>query len=260
MSSNRQTALQLLAACLRDRRTTMPAHAADGPPNPRSPTRHLTHFHVARAGGIGIRSYQDVEAGRRPPGPHVLSGIAQVLELTTAEHAYLQQLARAANNPQTTSSASAAMIQAAAGIVNRYPGPAYLADHHWNLLAANQPIKQAVPTLVRDGNILDWFFTSKEAPRVLPDWPADAADLIGTVRIVQAHHDIAWYEQKMTQLADHNPTVGELWKPSLTRINYPGPLTSVRFRCRNDTTTRVSSTRVAPEGAHRYALHIALIT
>jgi hypothetical protein len=189
---------------------------------------------VARLGGITARSYQAVEAGRRAPGQRVLEGIIAALPLSAAEVSYLRRLAHAATcvapPPGATGHKEAA--RAAAHLADGYAGAGFVTDHRYQVIAANEAVRRFAPGLLRDGNLLRWMFTDREAKRILPDWDTDAAAMLCEVRAAQAHHprDIDWYETTMAAISTANLDVGRLWRQSLLQAADPPPVRTIRIR------------------------------
>jgi len=208
----------------------------------------LTHFQVARLAGISARSYQDVEAGHRAPGPWVLERIVAALPLSDAEVSYLHRLTHAAtcHTRAPASVGPADTARAAALVVGRYTGAGFATDHRYRVVAANPPVRRCVPGLLRDGNLLNWVFGSPEAKRVLPDWEPEAAGLLSAVRAAQAHHphEIAWYETTMAGIAANHADAGRLWQESLLRICDPPPVSTIRIRHRGGRVSELTLTRL----------------
>ena len=207
----------------------------------------LRTYEVARAIGCCDRTYRAAEAGERAPERARVTAIGAALKLTDVEVSYLARLAAGppANGHSLPSPPAA---KAVAALVARHPGAAYALDHRWDVLAASALVRRRAPALVASGSLCRWFLTHPEAKRMVVDWQAEAAALVGAVRWTQAFHphDPA-YDAMMTQLADANPLVARLWRDQMTVRELPA-VSTCRLRCDSGTITQHVVTRLQPAG------------
>lgn len=218
----------------------------------------MTQFQAARRGGTSLRAWRAIELGHRLPGNQLLEGIVKALQLTDTEVAYLRRLIRTATDRRPTPAATPQIACAAASTVNSHTGPGYAIDRKWQIIAANGTLQRAAPGICVGRNLLNWFFTDPHAQQLLPDWEHLAADVVGAVRSIQAHHPHdTWYETTMTQLSATSPTAHRLWKQHL-HIAPPAPITRIRLRCCPKKTTDLTATHLHPAGS-KHHLQIVLL-
>jgi transcriptional regulator with XRE-family HTH domain len=154
--------------------------------SPRGRGACLTQVELARLADVTPRAYQAVEQGHRLPGGRLLEGVADALRLDNLHRDYLHRLAR----PMVAPLEPAPDAVALAALVSEFRSPAVVFDRAWNVLAYNRPLANSWPVgeCAPSLNLLVWFFTSRTARRMIGDWEAEAAELIGRLRNVHAYY------------------------------------------------------------------------
>ena len=153
------------------------APADFGLPQGRRRTKGLRREEVATLCGISPTWYTWIEQGRTiAVSVSALARLAEGLGLSTAERAYLFQLAGRADPDAPL----AALVEAIAS-------PAYVLDRYWNALAWNAAAKM----LFRDWlgaksggtpNLLRYVFLDPRARRLILDWEERAQRLVAEYR------------------------------------------------------------------------------
>ncbi|MCK2240024.1 MULTISPECIES: helix-turn-helix transcriptional regulator [unclassified Crossiella] len=144
-------------------------------------TPGLRREEIAMLAGIGVSWYTSIEQGRAQRlSPDVLDAIAHALNLSTAEHRYVRDLARFAEEP-AQSAAIPPRCQLQPVVDHWRPHPAYITDRHWNVVAANTPANQILGLRHQD-NLLTEFFCNPRTRGRRPRWEQDAADLLARFR------------------------------------------------------------------------------
>lgn len=256
-----QAALRLLGRWIRAKRGSVRGVDVGQQPGPRSLSEHLTQFQAARGAGMSLRSWRDVENERRAPGARLVDGIVRSLRLDEAEEAYVRHLAGSAASPTLPrTSQSREAVDAAVAVVASHDGPAYAIDHRWRVIAVNAAVRDAAPGIAKGRSLLQWFFTSRQARRLLPDWEHEAAELVGMVRAAQAFHPHdTWCDAVMSRLAAADPTAEQLWNQQ-AYVSPARPVSKIRVRCGDGHITVLTAIRVQPVGPDGHGVQIVLLT
>lgn len=176
----------LLGDFLRARRESLQPLELGLPQRKRRRTPGLRREEVAQLCGISPTWYTWIEQGRTAAiSPATLVALAQGLQLTAAERAYLFEIARRLDpsppGPALTGG------QELAGLVRVIHTPAYLLDRQWNAIEWNP----AAADLFRDWlrapqreapNLLRYVFLQPRARMFLLDWEDRALRLVAEFR------------------------------------------------------------------------------
>lgn len=149
-------------------------------------TPGLRREEVAQLAGISATWYTWIEQGRSVSvSPAALARLAQALELSPAERAYLFELAGKRDPSRRASDdamdASPAIVAAVASIAL----PAYLLDRAWNARAWNPPaIRLFAGWLDGPGekNLLRYIFLGPDARTLIHDWEDRARRVVAEFR------------------------------------------------------------------------------
>ena len=174
-----------LGEFLRAARLRLPPAEFGVPAGQRRRTSGLRREEVAALCGISTTWYTWIEQGRtRAISVTTLAELAQGLRLSTAERAYLFQLAgRADSQPAETPPEPMPL----AALVDTICSPAYVLDRYWNAVAWND----AATTLFADWlgaaagtapNLLHYVFLSPRAPAFIVGWQQRAERLAAEYR------------------------------------------------------------------------------
>jgi len=174
-----------LAAFLRAHRARVAAENA----GPRRRTPGLRREEVAQRAGISTTWYTWMEQGRDVSvSPAALARLAQALELSAAERAYLFEIAgkRDPHAPTTpTDGAPETVIDAVKAIRD----PAYVLDRYWNAVAWNRAAENLFEGWLRAPaenparNLLRYIFTTPAAQRLIGDWEDRARRVLAEFRV-----------------------------------------------------------------------------
>lgn len=143
----------------------------------------LRREEVAMLAGIGASWYTWIEQGRaKNVSPEILGAVAHVLKLDEAQCRYVMRLAGYAPPRRPRPVAESGRRLCATVVDGFLPGPAYVIDRYWDVVAANQA---AVDLLGLDGphpNYLEMLFLDPLAASRFPCWSRDAADAVSQFR------------------------------------------------------------------------------
>ncbi|GAA2576728.1 helix-turn-helix transcriptional regulator [Winogradskya consettensis] len=182
-----------LGAFLRTcRANTAPESALVAGPDPAATTsrrvRGLRREEVAQLAGVSVDYYTRLEQGRHStPSDAVVDALARVFQLEPAGRAHLADLARPARQrhrqtpPQRVRPALQQMI------ASMTEHPALILGRRTDVLAAN-PLARALLTdwtrlPAKHRNYTRWIFLDPDARAAFADWPAVAAEVVGTLRL-----------------------------------------------------------------------------
>jgi transcriptional regulator with XRE-family HTH domain len=178
--------LQLGAFLRAHRERLTPAAAGIQPGGSRRRTPGLRREEVAQLAGLSPTWYGWIEQGREvSASPAALARVAEVLQLTAAERAYLFELAAkrdpAAPAPQPGEQAAPAVLQAA---VAALAVPAYLFDRAWNACGWNAPAAELFAgwLLGPERNLLRYVLLDASARGFIMNWEERARRLIAEFR------------------------------------------------------------------------------
>lgn len=168
---------------------------------------------VAQHCGISLSWYTWIEQARPTAvSATVWSKLAQVLQLSPVERAYLFDLAGVADPEPAPPGRLHTDWQACVDAIN---SPAYVLDACWFMQAANAPLRHLF-NLSDDGdsapNLLHFIFLSPLARPLLPDWQARARRSVAEFRA-----DVAQYihspdvQRFIQQLQADSPDFAQCW-------------------------------------------------
>lgn len=172
----------LLGAFVRAHRERASPEARAG----RRRTPGLRREELAVLAGISATWCAWIEQGRDVRvSPHALARMAQALQLSRAERAYLFELAGRrdpdAAPPQPAPDAPASLL----AIVGAVPHPAYGLDPLWNACCWNPAAARLFRGWLGEGgerNLLRWVFLDPSARELIPDWAERAKRLLAEFR------------------------------------------------------------------------------
>jgi transcriptional regulator with XRE-family HTH domain len=132
-----------------------------------------------------------IEQGRAVSlSTRTLSRLAGALSLTTAERAYLFDLA-ALRDPQAAAASAEAtaaspLHDVLAGALSNVRSPAYVLDRAWSAVGWNRPAAQLfvgwLGKAATERNLLSYTFLDAEARDFIDDWPGRARRLVAEFR------------------------------------------------------------------------------
>lgn len=184
-----------LGAFLRTcRAATAPQVAGAAAPRADRRVRGLRREEVAQLAGVSVDYYTRLEQGRhRTPSAAVLDALARVFGLDAAGRAHLADLARPPRGGRAQQPAAQkvrpAMQQMIASLVDH---PALILGRRTDVLASNALARALLTDWTvlppRDRNYTRWMLLDPAAREAFEDWPAVAADVVGTLRLYAGRH------------------------------------------------------------------------
>ncbi|MEV4344558.1 helix-turn-helix transcriptional regulator [Actinoplanes sp. NPDC049596] len=181
---------------------------------PSSGSRRLSGLRreeVAMLAGVGVSWYAWIEQGRaKNVSPGILTSIADVLRLGSAQRRYMMRLAGYA--PPAERRSPPAHDFGRCFVDGFLPNPAYFMDCYWNVVAANTTAARLLGLDVTRTNYLTLLFGDPEVARRFPHWEKDAADAVARLRSqsVELLGDAA-LENRVAALREMSPTFARLW-------------------------------------------------
>jgi transcriptional regulator with XRE-family HTH domain len=174
---------RLLGGFLRTHRERLPPQAAGLAVGARRRTPGLRREEAAQLAGVSATWYTWLEQGRDvSASPQALARVAETLQLTGAERAYLFELAgrRDPAAPAVAAEAPRGLAEA----VGRLDGPAYGLDRCWNAVCWNPAAGRLFAGWLggAEPNLLRYLFLDPAARRLVVDWPDRARRVIAEFR------------------------------------------------------------------------------
>ncbi|MEU4949850.1 helix-turn-helix transcriptional regulator [Streptomyces lavendulae] len=177
----------------------------------------ITQAPVARALGMGVRTYRNVEKGATPPRftKAQCDALADVLQLDKSErHALLLYNIGTTLDDDPLVGASPELRRALRLLIDRQmPSPTYLTDRNWNVLAYNQAMAEWWPWVMEpQANLMRWALTNPEARTQYHDWDKHAMAYVRLLKFAQAtHKDNAELAELIADVR-RNSDVDRIWR------------------------------------------------
>ena len=148
----------------------------------------LRREEVAQLAGVSVDYYTRLEQGRHTsPSEAVLDALGRVFQLDAAARAHLADLAHPARHraePAAAQRVRPAMQQMIASMTDH---PAFIVGRRTDVLAANTLARALLTDWTRlpprHRNYTRWVFLDPGARAAFRDWPAVAAEVVGTLRL-----------------------------------------------------------------------------
>jgi transcriptional regulator with XRE-family HTH domain len=148
-------------------------------------TPGLRREELAERAGISATWCAWIEQGRDvQASPHTLERLADALELSAAERAYLFELA-GRRDPESTTTDLNDPPQSLTAMIDCLSQPAYALDRLWNACAWNVAAAELFEGWLQQGggrNLLRYVFLSPAARQLIPDWEERATHLLAEFR------------------------------------------------------------------------------
>jgi transcriptional regulator with XRE-family HTH domain len=147
--------------------------------------RGLRREEVARLAGVSVDYYTRLDQGRHAsPSEAVLDALSRVFRLDPAASAHLADLARRRTEHPPAQRVRPAMHQMIASMTDQ---PALILGRRTDVLASNTLARALLTDWTRlpprHRNYTRWVFLDPAAREAFLDWPAVAADVVGTLRL-----------------------------------------------------------------------------
>lgn len=216
---------------LRTRRERLDPAAVGLPRGSNRRTPGLRREEVAVLAGVGASWLTRLEQGRaNRVSAEVLGGLASALRLSGTERTHLFSLAGvrlAATAVDTSPNESHRRL-----VDGLDPNPAYLLDHHWDLVAWNQSEEGLFPLLKNSGpnpNLLRLFLEHDELREFIDDWPLEVERLTRHFRLHIAEFPSQTLSDLSNELRSNHRTFSDAWDrhdvaplaPHIRVINHP---------------------------------------
>ncbi|MEW1633535.1 helix-turn-helix transcriptional regulator [Streptomyces sp. NPDC093801] len=177
----------------------------------------ITQAPVAKALGMGVRTYRNVEKGAVPPRftKPQCEALADLLGLDKSErHALLLYNIGTTLDGDPQIDASPELRRALRLLIDRQmPSPTYLTDRNWNILAYNAAMAEWWPWVMEPrANLMRWALTNPEARTQYHEWEMHAAAYVRLLKFAQAtHKDNAELVDLIAEVRQ-NPDVERIWR------------------------------------------------
>ena len=209
-------ARHLLGRFLRARREALPWSATGiSTVSARRRTPGWRREEVAERAAISTTWYTWLEQGREMSlSASALARLAAVLRLSTAERAYLFELARRRDPAPPAIVDDRAAAPALCAAVHAMPMPAYLLDRTWRLCACNPAAAELFAPWLASGEpcLLRYVFLDPSARGFIRDWEERAARLVAELRADSAlYPDDAALAQLIAMLQRESATFADFW-------------------------------------------------
>lgn len=216
---------------LRTRRERLDPSAVGLPRGSNRRTPGLRREEVAVLAGVGASWLTRLEQGRaNRVSAEVLAGLANALRLSGTERGHLFSLAGVRLAVEAVDRSPNESHRRLVDGLN--PNPAYLLDHHWNLVAWNQAEEDLFPLLKTSGespNLLRLFLEHSELRNFIDDWPLEVERLTRHFRAHIAEFPSDTLVELSTELRAHHKAFSDAWDrhdvaplaPHIRVINHP---------------------------------------
>lgn len=177
---------RLLAAFLRAHRERLsPAEAGFHGGSPRRRTPGLRREEVAQLGGLSPTWYTWIEQARDVSvSPSALARVADALQLTATERAYVFELACKRDPTRNADEACETPPSVLLSALEAIAAPAYLLDRLWNAAAWNALAERLFESWLggAERNLLRYVFLDPAARAFICDWEDRARRLVAEFR------------------------------------------------------------------------------
>ncbi|WP_372404592.1 helix-turn-helix transcriptional regulator [Streptomyces luteireticuli] len=174
----------------------------------------LTQPPTARALGIGVRTYRNIERGATPRFTQAqCDSLAEVLKLDQEErHALL--LHNVGTYLRAPSEGRQEVQPALRLLIDRQmPSPTYLSDRNWNILAYNQAMAELWPWVMEPrANLIRWALTTAEGRATYHDWHKHATVFVRMLKFALTTHGEDADLQELIEDVRKNPDVQHIWE------------------------------------------------
>lgn len=223
-----------LGEFLRSRRERLEPHAVGMPAGGTRRTPGLRREELAVLAGVGASWLTRLEQGRAlRVSADVLHGLSDALRLSETERVHLFGLAGVHLPAEPADRALDDMHRRL--VEQLAPNPAYLLDHHWNLVAWNDPEEKLFPLLADAGsspNLLRLFLEHAELRTFIDDWPMEIGRLTRQLRAHLSAHPSDELSSTSAELRAKHPMFKAAWDrrdvaplaPHCRVINHPDGL------------------------------------
>jgi transcriptional regulator with XRE-family HTH domain len=206
-----------LADLLRSRRDRLTPADVGLPAGTRRRTAGLRREEVAQLAGMSTTYYTFLEQGRDVrPSRQVVTALASALRLSSAERAFLFQLAGITLAAEDRAQAETVDPVVSALVGRLDPFPAYLKGRRWDVLAANRAARALLTDWSAresgDRNLVWWMFTDPGARKVYVRWEEEAAGMLGRFRAAAGRRpDDPDFTDLIERLHQASPEVRAWW-------------------------------------------------
>jgi len=206
-----------LADLLRSRRHRLTPADVGLPAGSRRRTAGLRREEVAQLAGVSATYYTFLEQGRDVrPSRQVVTPLAGALRLSSAERAYLFQLAGITLAAEDRAQAETVDPVVSALVGRLDPFPAYLKGRRWDVLAANRAARALLTDWEAresgDRNLVWWMFTDPGARKVYVHWEQEASGMLGRFRAAAGRRpDDPDFTDLIERLHQASPEVRSWW-------------------------------------------------
>ncbi|KPC62615.1 helix-turn-helix transcriptional regulator [Streptomyces chattanoogensis] len=184
----------------------------------------ITQPPVARALGMCVRKYRDIETGAMPPrfSKAQCDALAAVLKLDSDDRHALLLYNVGAYVRATAPESHPELARALRLLIDRQmPSPTYLSDRNWNILAYNQAMAELWPWVMEPrANLIRWALTTAEGRATYHDWHKHAAVFVRMLRFAETTHGDDPDLQELIADVKKNPEVLQIWESDTGRVEH----------------------------------------
>ncbi|MGH1489056.1 MAG: helix-turn-helix transcriptional regulator [Acidimicrobiales bacterium] len=203
---------------LRTRRQRLDPATVGFPAGGNRRTAGLRREELAVLAGVGVSWLTRLEQGRaNRVSAEVLHGLASALRMSAVERAHLFSLAGVHLQLQPAEDGEASSATHRRLVEGLNPNPAYVLDHHWNLVVWNSS-EQALFPLLADPelephpNLLRLFLEQVELQDYIDDWPLEIERLTRQLRAHIADHPSRFLEELIGELRETHVVFNQAWE------------------------------------------------
>ncbi|MCZ1006792.1 helix-turn-helix transcriptional regulator [Streptomyces lydicus] len=170
---------------------------------------------LARALGIGERTYRNIERGATPKfSQPQCDALADLLKLDADErHALLLYNVGTYLRASSTADGRPEVGAALRLLIDRQmPSPTYLSDRNWNIIAYNRAMAELWPWVMEPrANIIRWALTTPEGRATYHDWHKHAAVFVRMLRFALTTHGGDADLQELIADVKKNSEIQKIW-------------------------------------------------
>ncbi|MER5439086.1 helix-turn-helix transcriptional regulator [Streptomyces sp. NPDC002790] len=178
---------------------------------------------AARALGISVRTYRDIENGATPRfSQEQCDALAELLKLDSGErHALL--LSNVGTYLRAAPAEGQPEVAAALRLLidKQMPSPTYLSDRNWNILAYNQAMAELWPWVMEPrANLIRWALTTAEGRATYHDWHKHAMVFVRMLRFALTTHGDDADLLELIEDVKKNPDIRRIWESDADLVEH----------------------------------------
>lgn len=255
MNENRFT----LGTFLKIRRQSLQPEDVGLPAGLRRRTPGLKREEAALLAGLSLTWYTLLEQGKaKGVSAQALHGLARAFNLTSAEVAYMYQLAGVAL-PVAVVAPNEDIAGTLQQLIDGQQWPAYVIDYQWNIIAWNRAAVRLYDDFgklnPKERNILRYILLNPAQKQRLPDWEKEAAGAVALFRSATVlYNEESWHRELRSELQEKSSQF-KLWWDDYTIIDGHDRLKRIRT---DDGIIEVATVVMTVQGNPGLQIHIQI--